>query len=221
MNKPDLRYARAFTLIELLVVIAIIAILAAILFPVFAKAREKARQSSCQSNLKQLGLASAQYAQDYDERLVIPYDNGRLWSDLMSPYIKNTQVLTCPSAPSSYGTYTYGWNTELWTPALAEIAKVAETVLLADGKRINRAIAGFQDLAPTTWGSNGHCHWQLHWQNVGSWNGGSCCPDSRRIDVRHNDGCNVAWVDGHVKWDRGMSLINYTRGDANCLWDKL
>ncbi len=63
----DLR--RAFTLIELLVVIAIIAILAAILFPVFAKAREKARQSSCQSNVKQLGLAFMQYTQDYDEKL--------------------------------------------------------------------------------------------------------------------------------------------------------
>src|SRR5512137_1152715 len=64
---------RAFTLIELLVVIAIIAILAAILFPVFAKAREKARQSSCQSNLKQIGLAFMQYAQDYDEQY--PYND--------------------------------------------------------------------------------------------------------------------------------------------------
>jgi len=61
---------RGFTLIELLVVIAIIAILAAILFPVFARAREKARQASCLSNLKQLGLADLMYAQDYDERYV-------------------------------------------------------------------------------------------------------------------------------------------------------
>ena len=100
----------AFTLIELLVVIAIIAILAAILFPVFARARENARRSSCQSNLKQIGLGMLQYSQDYDEMLV-RYAYGSTatsntvqssttnwkWMDAIYPYVKSTQIFDCPS----------------------------------------------------------------------------------------------------------------------------
>ncbi|MEN6401596.1 MAG: DUF1559 domain-containing protein, partial [Armatimonadia bacterium] len=97
---------RGFTLIELLVVIAIIAILAAILFPVFARAREKARQASCQSNLKQIGLAALMYAQDYDEKLAgsrcgTGFDKwgngpGRIWwQGLLMPYAKNYQFFAC------------------------------------------------------------------------------------------------------------------------------
>jgi prepilin-type N-terminal cleavage/methylation domain-containing protein/prepilin-type processing-associated H-X9-DG protein len=103
---------KAFTLIELLVVIAIIAILAAILFPVFAQAREKARQISCLSNLKQVGLGLMQYYQDYDEQLVpwqnnsgTPSANGTVdsqgfitsWDRLIQPYVKNNMVTGCPS----------------------------------------------------------------------------------------------------------------------------
>jgi prepilin-type N-terminal cleavage/methylation domain-containing protein/prepilin-type processing-associated H-X9-DG protein len=99
---------RAFTLIELLVVIAIIAILAAILFPVFARAREKARQASCESNEKQLGLAFTQYTQDYDE--LYPsgtktgQGNGGIgWAGQIFPYVKSAGVYACPDDPSTPG----------------------------------------------------------------------------------------------------------------------
>jgi prepilin-type N-terminal cleavage/methylation domain-containing protein/prepilin-type processing-associated H-X9-DG protein len=98
-----MRNRKGFTLIELLVVIAIIAILAAILFPVFAQAREKARQTSCLSNMKQLGLSLTMYAQDYDGTMpMTSWEVGKLkakihWSYLVQPYVKNLQIFVCPS----------------------------------------------------------------------------------------------------------------------------
>jgi prepilin-type N-terminal cleavage/methylation domain-containing protein/prepilin-type processing-associated H-X9-DG protein len=104
-NKEMEMKRKAFTLIELLVVIAIIAILAAILFPVFATAREKARQTSCASNLKQLGLGFAQYIEDYDE--YYPLGNGvsglytgNGWAGQIYPYVKSTGVYKCPDDPT-------------------------------------------------------------------------------------------------------------------------
>jgi prepilin-type N-terminal cleavage/methylation domain-containing protein/prepilin-type processing-associated H-X9-DG protein len=135
---PYLR--RGFTLIELLVVIAIIAILAAILFPVFAKAREKARQATCSSNLKQLGLGFVQYVQDFDERYpsgdasVAGYDNclGEGWAGQLYPYVKSTGVYVCPDDTTQATTTgqtvcSYFYNMNL-TPDLNTSLKPAATV---------------------------------------------------------------------------------------------
>ncbi|RYG56957.1 DUF1559 domain-containing protein [bacterium] len=119
--KNSLRFAapirKGFTLIELLVVIAIIAILAAILFPVFGRARENARRSSCQSNLKQVGLGIAQYTQDYDEKMPVAYweitPGGRqfAWKDAVQPYVKSIQIFACPSNTiNTRGTYNTATN---------------------------------------------------------------------------------------------------------------
>lgn len=107
------RMVKGFTLIELLVVIAIIAILAAILFPVFGRARENARRSSCQSNLKQIGLGILQYTQDFDEKYPgcfinepgLPAggntcDNRVSYAQMIYPYVKSSQIFVCPSDSS-------------------------------------------------------------------------------------------------------------------------
>ncbi len=108
---------RAFTLIELLVVIAIIAILSAILFPVFAQAREKARQSACLSNTKQIGTALVMYLSDYDG--AYPYASTKetftpkiRWADRLHPYTKNTGIFLCPSAPEDQANkgFAHDWD---------------------------------------------------------------------------------------------------------------
>ncbi|MDR3706666.1 MAG: DUF1559 domain-containing protein [Capsulimonadaceae bacterium] len=126
------RIRRAFTLIELLVVIAIIAILAAILFPVFAKAREKARQASCQSNMKQLGIGFVQYVQDYDER----FPAATYWGSQIYPYEKSTGVFKCPDDVNTASTTSYpnsyAFNVNLDGQSNAAASSVAVTVLAAE-----------------------------------------------------------------------------------------
>ena len=136
-----------FTLIELLVVIAIIAILAAILFPVFAKVREKARQTSCLSNEKQIGLAIYQYEEDYDETCpngLNPYGGGEGWAGQIYTYVKSDAVFKCPDDNSTGNISSYAYNSNVTTksptaPAgsptavtLAQYNSPAKTVLLAE-----------------------------------------------------------------------------------------
>ena len=149
-----MKYAsKAFTLIELLVVIAIIAILAAILFPVFATAREKARQTACLSNAKQLGSTLVMYAQDYDERLPSIWtrsNGGGIFAyvdvfDVLKPYIKNTDIFHCPDrnqkdctkhsdlSSLSEPCYGYGYN---WGPAQEFATNGYEGGLIKDNQGV-------------------------------------------------------------------------------------
>jgi prepilin-type N-terminal cleavage/methylation domain-containing protein len=154
------RSKRGFTLIELIVVIAIIAILAAILFPVFAQAREKARQSSCLSNLKQIGLAITLYIADYEAYPLSSSPSTTVprtrWPDYVSPYVKNEPLFICPSASLTlfgkqwahdptkrYGGYGYNYqylgNSRFpFTAPDAAVQVPAETVVVADTNGVRR-----------------------------------------------------------------------------------
>lgn len=176
-----------FTLIELLVVIAIISILAAILFPVFAKAREKARQAACQSNLKQIGNAIAMYAQDYDETLPQNTSGGFYFDQLLAPYVagKNmSQTFICPSKTKTetYQEWSYGFNQEFAIKSLAKIEEPASKGIVVD-HQVRSFYSDAKYVDPT----------------VGD--------GSTRVAYRHNDGLNIVFVDGHVLWKSRPDVI--------------
>lgn len=145
-DTPPRTPTRGFTLIEILVVIAIIAILAAILFPVFAQAREAARQTGCVSNAKQLTLAIALYTEDNDETLLFDhFSRGTAlyhWMYALGPYTRNGQIWKCPSDPNPQdvwdgtpgdSTVSYGYNFMFLNGVgLAAVPKPSETIVLMD-----------------------------------------------------------------------------------------
>ncbi|MBI5830771.1 MAG: DUF1559 domain-containing protein [Armatimonadetes bacterium] len=228
---------RGFTLIELLVVIAIIAILAAILFPVFAQAREKARCASCASNLKQLGLAIHQYTTDYDESL--PYGRGACcasvpswgngWAGEVQPYIKNTQLYTCPddntvaTAPNTV--VSYCWNINLnWTGCnngpgtkISGVTAPARTVQLCEIRGCTANIGDGNEQGSVagpgctgTWGYGVTYTTGVLGGRTGGWGG----------TPRHsgNSGSNFLCMDGHVKFLKPGSVSSgWNAVDANAV----
>ena len=201
-SSPQQNGKSAFTLIELLVVIAIIAILAAILFPVFARARENARRASCQSNLKQISLAALQYSQDYDEQSVPVRSSAGVyfeWHKIVQPYLKNIQVLICPSdANAEAGSTNYTYNFITSFKPLAGIDKPAQTPLFVDGVGTETAADG----SPVFILPGGTPPTQLEIGRLavqGSTSNAANVLGQIRA-TRHFDGMNIAFADGHVKW---------------------
>jgi len=173
-----------FTLIELLVVIAIIAILAAILFPVFAQAREKARQITCASNMHQMGLAFEMYTSDYDE----VYQPQREWKTKLDPYMGNRDLFKCPSRRDLPWYYGHGYNVGCNMAGYpysagfpersqAEIQSPSYKILIVEW---DRCMAGPPCGPPGLYYGDALSFWAV-------------C----RI---HNDGSNVLFADAHVKW---------------------
>jgi len=221
---------RGFTLIELLVVIAIISILAAILFPVFSRARENARRSSCLSNLKQIGIGVAMYAQDNDGNYLIHTGAGRLWPQLVEPYLKSAQVYNCPSRPKIL--YAGGWNnmisygynywmsrTNFTNASDSGITRPSETVMMAETGNSENTL-GYYLCYPSWWGGTnnraslyyGFDYFGTDWTTSGATPSGATAP--ARMTAIHLDGTNILWVDGHAKWMKRDILENDKAGSS-------
>jgi prepilin-type N-terminal cleavage/methylation domain-containing protein/prepilin-type processing-associated H-X9-DG protein len=211
---------RGFTLIELLVVIAIIAILAAILFPVFAKAREKARQSSCLNNVKQITLGLMQYTQDYDERF--PGGAGTHWGDVAAgyagwpnyphggyvdaiyPYVKNVQVFMCPSDSlkdclsnaNIGGAHTYGSDVLPGTYPNQQLSYMYNYYFA----NANMSLGSIDVPAETCLVAEGIQRPYVYTPAAVSPCYLTVTEARLQGGCRHNEGMNIGYVDGHAKW---------------------
>lgn len=227
---------RGFTLIELLVVVAIIGILAAILFPVFARARENARRSSCQSNLKQIGLGLMQYVQDYDEQMApldaLPYGVWRKHPfERMEPYLKNSQVFKCPSDPTTAA----DTNAMLIMGAQNTLTVLSSYGINADrgpiagtsarwgvfGLNFPVAIADIPSPAETIMASEkrgsdfppGDPEGLLN-DSLNTPTTGYSVDATGTVSTRHFEGANYIFCDGHVKWFK-RRYANFDATGAN------
>jgi prepilin-type N-terminal cleavage/methylation domain-containing protein/prepilin-type processing-associated H-X9-DG protein len=210
----------AFTLIELLVVIAIISLLAAILFPVFARARENARKTSCANSIKQLTLAALQYTQDFDERwwqmrdpnnLLIAGDatSGKpfMWGVILQPYIKSGQIIRCPSAQRPIVSYTCNMTLPNFSAgtSLAEIPLAAQTPAFADAIGVTSQTTNALDRSPLFFMANGNIYGRIVNGAPYKWNNNR----EALVDAdRHVEGAMYSFVDGHVKWMRPRGVVS-------------